>query len=78
MDKSEKGKQTPAPLKKEIHRLGPMDLKSYSLERNPRLWLNSWQSLETFAKIISVTSISGLKFKKVYMFLWQIIYLADE
>jgi hypothetical protein len=22
---------------KEIHRLGPMDLKNYSLERNPRL-----------------------------------------
>ncbi len=26
---------------KEIHRLGPMDLKIYSLERNPRLWLDS-------------------------------------
>jgi hypothetical protein len=35
-----------------------MDLKIYSLERNPWLWLNNWQSLETFAKIISVTSIS--------------------
>ena len=40
------------------HRLGHIDLKIYSLERNPRLWLNSWQSLQTFAKIISVTSIS--------------------
>ncbi len=29
------------------------------LERNPRLWLDSWQSLETFTKIISVTPISG-------------------
>ncbi len=37
-----------------------MDLKIYSLERNPRLWLDSWQSLETLAKIISVTSISDL------------------
>ncbi len=36
-----------------------MDLKIYSLERNPRLWLDSWKSLETFAKIISVTSISA-------------------
>ncbi len=34
-----------------------MDLKIYSLERNPRLWLNSWQSLETFC----VTYISPLK-----------------
>ncbi len=57
MDASEKGKQTPPP--KEIHRLGPRDLKIYSLKRNPRLWLDNWQSLETFAKIISVTSISG-------------------
>ncbi len=35
-----------------------MDLKIVSLERNPWLWLNNWKSLETFAKIISVTSIS--------------------
>ncbi len=42
---------------KEIHRLGPMDLKIYSLDRNTRLRLDSWQSLETFTKIISVTSI---------------------
>ncbi len=28
---------------KEMHRLGPMGLKIYSLERNPWLWLNSWQ-----------------------------------
>ncbi len=47
-------------VSKEIHRLGPMDLKIYKLERNPRLRLDSWRSLETFAKIISVTSISGL------------------
>ncbi len=60
---------------KEIHRLGPMDLKIYSLERNPRLWLNSWQSLETFAKIISVTSTSrkvsssrGNKLQEVHTF----------
>ncbi len=58
MDENEKGKQTPPPP--EIHRLGPMDSKIYSLERNPPLWLNSWQSLETFAKIISVTSISAI------------------
>ncbi len=45
------------PPKKEIHRVGPMDLKIYS----PRLWLDSWQSLETLAKIISVTSISDLQ-----------------
>ncbi len=46
---------------KEIHRLGPMDLKicSYSLEKNPLLWLDRWLNLETFAKIISVTCISG-------------------
>jgi hypothetical protein len=49
-------KNTPPPKKKEIHRLSPMDLKIYSLQRNPRLWLDSWQSLESFAKIISVTS----------------------
>ncbi len=42
---------------KEIQRLDTIDLKIYSLERNPRLWLDSWQSLETFAKIISVTYI---------------------
>ncbi len=47
---------------KEIHRLGPMDLKIYSPDRNPQLWLDSWQSLETFAKITSVTSISGITF----------------
>jgi hypothetical protein len=35
-----------------------MDLKIYSLERNPRLWLDSWQSFKTFAIIISVDSIS--------------------
>ncbi len=51
------------PPSKEIRRLGPMDLKIYGLERNPRLWLDSWQSLETFAKIISVTSISGKSHK---------------
>ncbi len=49
----------PPPPPKETHRLGPMDLKIHSLERNPRLWLDSWQSLKTFAKIISVASISG-------------------
>ncbi len=31
------------------------------LRKKPRLWLNSWQSLETFAKIISATSISENK-----------------
>ncbi len=36
-----------------------MGIKIYSLERNPWLCLDSWQSLETFAKIISVTSIWG-------------------
>ncbi len=41
-------------------RLDPMNLKMCSLGRHPRLWLDSWQSLETFAKIISVTSISIL------------------
>ncbi len=45
---------------KEIHRLGPMDFKIYSFKRTPRLWLDSWQTLETFAKISSVTSISVL------------------
>jgi hypothetical protein len=45
---------------KEIHRLRPMDLKIYSLERNPQLWLDSLQSLETFANIISVNSTSGV------------------
>jgi hypothetical protein len=30
-------KKTPAPPHKEINRQGPMDLKIYSLERNPRL-----------------------------------------
>ncbi len=49
----------PPPQKKEIYRLGPMDFKIYTLERNPRQWLDSWQSHETFAKIICVTSISG-------------------
>ncbi len=47
------------PLPQEIHSLGPMDLKICSLERNPQQWIDSWQSLETFAKIISVTSISA-------------------
>ncbi len=32
--------------------------KIYSLERNPRLWLDNWLSLKTFSKIISVTSVS--------------------
>jgi hypothetical protein len=36
-----------------------MDLNIYNLDRNPRLWLNRWQNLKTFAEIISVTSISG-------------------
>ncbi len=30
-----------------------MDLKIYSIERNPQVSLDSWQSLKTFAKIIS-------------------------
>ncbi len=34
---------------KEIRRLGPIDLKIYNLERNQRLRLDSWQSLETFS-----------------------------
>jgi len=58
---------------KEIHRLGPMDLNIYSLERKTRLWLDtdSWQSLENFAKIISVTSTSDtvtseLRIRDVY------------
>ncbi len=38
-----------------------MDLKIYNLERNPRLWLDGWQSLETFLQIISMTSISVLE-----------------
>jgi hypothetical protein len=34
VDESEKGKQTPVPSpQKEIQRLGPMDLKIYSLEK---------------------------------------------
>jgi hypothetical protein len=33
MDKSKKGKQTPPPTPKEIHRLGSMDLKIFSLEK---------------------------------------------
>ncbi len=37
----------------------PYGFKIFSLDRNPRLWLDSWQSLETFAKITSVISISG-------------------
>ncbi len=37
-----------------------MDLKICSLERHAWLWFVSWQSLETCAKIISVTSISIL------------------
>ncbi len=37
---------------KESHTLGAMDLKIYSLERNPRLWPDSRNSLETFSKII--------------------------
>ncbi len=37
----------------------PMNLKIYSLERNPQLWLDRWQSRESFAKIISVTSNHG-------------------
>ncbi len=39
MDESEKGNKqpTPPPPTKEIHSLGPMVLKIYSLERNPRL-----------------------------------------
>ncbi len=44
---------------KEIHRLGPKDSKIYNLAKNQQLWLDSWQNLEIFAKIISVTSISG-------------------
>jgi hypothetical protein len=57
MDKSEKSKKTPPPPPhpKEIHRLGPMDLKIYSLEGNPRQLTES----EIFAKIISVASIPG-------------------
>ncbi len=67
---------SPPPPRKEIHRLCPiMDLKIYSLERNPRLWLDSWQSLETFAKIIPVTSICGGGSWK-YIF-WRTISYAN-
>ncbi len=45
--------------KKKKSRLSPMDLKTYCLERNSRLWLDSWQRLEISTKIIFVTSISG-------------------
>ncbi len=44
----------------EIHRLDPMDLKIYTLAKNLRLWLNSWQNLQIFAKIMSVNAIPGL------------------
>ncbi len=40
----------------EIHRLE----KIYTLAKNLRLWLNSWQNLQIFAKIISVNAIPGL------------------
>jgi hypothetical protein len=43
---------------KVFHRLRPYGFKIYSLKNNPRLCLDSRQSLETFAKIISVTSVS--------------------
>ncbi len=73
MDESEKGKQTHAPPQpKEIHRLGPMDKKIFSLERNLRLWFNSWLTLDTFNKIVSVTSISyaGYQSQKVFVRSW--------
>ncbi len=43
---------------KEINRLGPMDLKVYSLKRNSQLELDSRQSLHNITKIFFVTSIS--------------------
>ncbi len=45
--------------RKENHRLDPMDLKIYTLAKNPRLWLDSWQNLWIFAIIMPVTPISG-------------------
>ncbi len=50
----------------------------YRLESNPRLWLDSWQSLEIFAKIIFVTSISVLF--KSWMNPWSLPpwYLGTE
>jgi hypothetical protein len=73
MDKSEKGNKYPPPPPKQIPSLGLMDLKIYSLERNPRLWLDSWQSLKTFVKIMSWTSISGQDISAVY-FWWQKVF----
>jgi hypothetical protein len=61
MDKNKH--RPPPPKKREIHRLSTMDLKIYCLQRNPRLWLDSWQSLKSFAKIISVISISESVFQ---------------
>ncbi len=37
-------------LVRQIHRLG-LDLIIYSLERNTRLWLDGWQSLQTLPKL---------------------------
>ncbi len=41
----------PPPLPQEIHRLCPMDLKIYSLERTPRLWLPSSVTIVTWIQI---------------------------
>jgi hypothetical protein len=49
--KSEKRKQTPAPLQRNLQ-ARPMDLKIYSLERNPRLWFDSWQSLQNYPLLL--------------------------
>ncbi len=42
-----------------------MDLKIYTLAKNLRLWLDSWQYLKIFAKIISVTFISGVTVENI-------------
>jgi hypothetical protein len=39
----------------------PYGFKNLYPRQNPQLWLNSWQSLETFTKIIFVTSICRLE-----------------
>jgi hypothetical protein len=61
-------------------RISNLDLKIYSLERNTRLWIDSWQSLETFAKIISVTSssytvTSVLRIRDAYLWSWILIFV---
>ncbi len=49
-------------------------LKIYSLERNPRLWLDSWQCLETFTKIISSNTV-GICLKRQWL---KILFLSEK